>query len=662
MKMTLPFKPHVLALICSAGLCAASTGLYIKSRTVEAPVEPQSTQLAVSDAAAVTFPATVSAPPVTPAVVKSAFSTAQIDQWVAPVALYPDALLSQVLMASTYPTNVAQAVQWSHDNPLKQGDAAIQAVSDQPWDASVKSLVAFPQLMALMGENPQWVQNLGDAFLAQPQDVMDSVQRLRQLAQQTGSLKSSTEQKVITTTKKAVPVKQTVTAPVIPSNTVLTANPVITEPATTVISIEPANPDVVYIPNYNPTVVYGNWANTAYPPVYLPPPAGEPFVDSFVRGFGYSMGVATTYALFSSIDWDDDDHDHHHHDNDDYHHHDGGHRDGNDWQHNGDNINIDVNNFNRITGEHLTDKNMAWRHNPNYRNGVPYHDQDMAKRFHQTDVNGGMSATQLPAPTRDSQRQAAANQFQQRTHAAPVITRDTQRQAAAQRFNEAEHYGSYDDFHDFSRRQPLTQQQKDAAPVITRDTQRQAAAQRFNEAEHYGSYDDFHDFSRRQPLTQQQKDAARQRYQSASPEQRQAVRERMQTNPKIQQRREAARERIQSASPEQRQAVREKMQTNPQNQQRRDAARERIQSASPEQRQVFKEKVQQRPLNQQQRDNARQRVQSASPEQRQVFREKVQESRPQRLNDSNHTVRLNNEQRSAVRERLSERGARRLER
>ncbi|ENI9143546.1 DUF3300 domain-containing protein [Escherichia coli] len=588
MKMTLPFKPHVLALICSAGLCAASTGLYIKSRTVEAPVEPQSTQQTAPDITAVTLPATVSAPPVTPAVVKSAFSTAQIDQWVAPVALYPDSLLSQVLMASTYPANVAQAVQWSHDNPLKQGDAAIQAVSDQPWDASVKSLVAFPQLMALMGENPQWVQNLGDAFLAQPQDVMDSVQRLRQLAQQTGSLKSSTEQKVITTTKKAVPVTQTVTAPVIPSNTVSTASPIITEPATTVISIEPANPDVVYIPNYNPTVVYGNWANTAYPPVYLPPPAGEPFIDSFVRGFGYSMGVATTYALFSSIDWDDDDHDHHdhhHHDDDDYHHHDGGHRDGNGWQHNGDNINIDVNNFNRITGEHLTDKNMAWRHNPNYRNGVPYHDQDMAKRFHQTDVNGGMSATQLPAPTRDSQRQAAASQFQQRTHAAPVITRDTQRQAAAQRFNEAEHYGSYDDFRDFSRRQPLTQQQKDAA---------------------------------------------RQRYQSASPEQRQAVRE--------------------------------KMQTNPQNQQRREAARERIQSATPEQRQVFKEKVQQRPLNQQQRDNARQRIQSASPEQRQVFREKVQESRPQRLNDSNHTVRLNNEQRSAVRERLSERGARRQER
>lgn len=576
MKMTLPFKPHVLALICSAGLCAASAGLYIKSRTVEAPVEAQSTQQTAPDISAVTLPATVSVPPVTPAVVKSAFSTAQIDQWVAPVALYPDSLLSQVLMASTYPANVAQAVQWSHDNPLKQGDAAIQAVSDQPWDASVKSLVAFPQLMALMGENPQWVQNLGDAFLAQPQDVMDSVQRLRQLAQQTGSLKSSTEQKIITTTKKVVPVNQPANAPATQSNTVSTSSPVVAEPAPTVITIEPANPDVVYIPNYNPNVVYGSWANTAYPPVYLPPPAGEPFVDSFVRGFGYSMGVATTYALFSSIDWDDDD---------DYHHHDGGHRDGNDWQHNGDNINIDVNNFNRITGEHLTDKNMAWRHNPNYRNGVPYHDQDMAKRFHQTDVNGGMSATQLPALSRDSQRQAAASQFQQRTHAAPVITRDTQRQAAAQRFNEAEHNGSYDDFREFSRHQPLTQQQKDAA---------------------------------------------RQRYQSASPEQRQAVRE--------------------------------KIQANPQNQQRREAARQRIQSASPELRQVFKEKVQQRPLNQEQRDNARQRVQSASPEQRPFFREKVQESRPQRLNDSNRTARLNNEQWSAVRERLSERGARRLER
>ncbi|VTN14073.1 Protein of uncharacterised function (DUF3300) [Raoultella terrigena] len=110
------------------------------------------------------------------------YTRAQIDQWVAPVALYPDNLLSQVLMASTYPGNVIQAVQWSQDNPSMQGDAAVQAVAGQPWDPSVKSLVAFPTLLALMGENPPWVENLGDAFLAQPHDVMDSVQRLRALA------------------------------------------------------------------------------------------------------------------------------------------------------------------------------------------------------------------------------------------------------------------------------------------------------------------------------------------------------------------------------------------------------------------------------------------------------------------------------------------------
>lgn len=575
MKITLPFKPHVLALICSAGLCAASGVMYVKSRAPQTPAEPapitapQAPDQPATVATAVTLPENVATPPMTPATATTSksFTTAQIDQWVAPIALYPDALLSQVLMAATYPANVTQAVQWSHDNPMKQGDAAIQAVSGEPWDASVKSLVAFPQLMALMGENPQWVQNLGDAFLAQPQDVMDAVQRLRKLAQQTGSLKSTVEQKVVITKKKSAPVKEVVATE---GNT---SAPIIEEPEPTVITIEPTNPDVVYIPNYNPTVVYGSWANTAYPPVYLPPPAGEPFVDSFVRGFGYSMGVATTYALFSSIDWDDD---HYHHDDDDHHHddnhhnHDDDYRRGNGWQHNGDNININVNNFNRITGEHRTNRNMTWQHNPNYRDGVPYHDQNIAQHFHQTNVSGGLSAT---PQTRDSQRLAAASQFQQRT-------------------------------------------------ATTRDTQRQAAIQRFNEAEHYGDYANTRDFSRRQPLTQQQKDSARQRYQSASPEQRQAFRE--------------------------------KLQSNPLNEQQRDAVRQRVQSATPEQRQAFKDKIQQRPLNQQQQNNARQRIQSASPEQRQVFQE--------RLNNSNRAASFNNEQRSAIRERLSERGARRLER
>lgn len=196
--MTLPFKP-LIALVCSAGLFAASGVLYVKSRAPEAPAQatapaPEKTQ--ASDPAPVA---------------KTTFTTAQIDQWVAPVALYPDSLLSQVLMASTYPANVVQAVQWSRDNPTLQGDAAIQAVASQPWDPSVKSLVAFPQLMALMGENPQWVQNLGDAFLAQPQDVMDAVQRLRLLAQQTGSLKSTPQQTVTSVPKSSASTAVTTT-------------------------------------------------------------------------------------------------------------------------------------------------------------------------------------------------------------------------------------------------------------------------------------------------------------------------------------------------------------------------------------------------------------------------------------------------------------------
>jgi hypothetical protein len=117
---------------------------------------------------------------------------------------------------------------------------------------------------------------------------------------------------------------------------------------------------VVYVPSYNPSTVYGTWPNSAYPPVYLPPPPGEQFTDSFVKGFGYSLGVATTWALFSSIDWDDDD-DHHHHD-DDYHH--------GDYSHNGDNININVNNFNHITGENLPGNHVNWQHNPAYRGHV----------------------------------------------------------------------------------------------------------------------------------------------------------------------------------------------------------------------------------------------------------------------------------------------------
>lgn len=420
--MKLPFKPLLLVLLCSAGLLAASGVMFVKSRATEpvapAPVAQQPTAPATPAAAQ---PAPVVAP---------TYSAAQIDQWVAPIALYPDALLSQILMASTYPANVIQAAQWSKDNPKMEGDAAIQAVASQPWDPSVKSLVAFPQLMSLMGENPPWVQNLGDAFLAQPKDVMDSVQRLRALAQKTGALQSTPQQTVTTVTKPA-PAKTSST-----ESTTTTAS----APAPTVIKIESADPQVVYVPTYNPNTVYGTWPNTAYPPTYLPPSPGEQFGNSFVNGLGFSLGVATTYAIFSSIDWDDDDDWDHHHDDWDNH---GG------YNRNGDNnININVENFNKISGQRLTDANRTWQHNPAYREGVPYPTNQLNSRFHSTSTATGLSSTQQKPVNRDSQRQAALSQMEKSTgktfpQTARPATKDMQRQASSEQLKQISQRNNY---------------------------------------------------------------------------------------------------------------------------------------------------------------------------------------------------------------------------
>nr|WP_318382950.1 DUF3300 domain-containing protein [uncultured Enterobacter sp.] len=433
--MTLPFKPHILALICSAGLLAASGTLYVKSQAADAPAPaPVAQPVAPAPAPA----------PAQPTVMT--YTPAQIDQWVAPVALYPDNLLSQVLMASTYPSNVLQAVQWSQDNPTMKGDAAVQAVANQPWDPSVKSLVAFPALLSLMGENPQWIQDLGNAFLAQPQDVMDSVQKLRAVAQQTGTLKSTPQQKVTTKTV-APPVSSSVATPSAPAR------------ATQIITIESAEPNVVYVPTYNPNTVYGSWPNTAYPPVYLPPTPGQQFTNSFATGLGYSLGVATTWALFSNIDWDDDHHhhddDHHHDDHDDHH---GGYYGGGN-NHFNNNININVDNYNHFTNQHLSGNNVNWQHNSAFRNNVPYPNNNVAQRFHPTNVSGGLSGTQRPPANLSSQREAALNQFQQRTHngaapglvagkvATPAGNRDVQRQAASQqlkKITQRSNYRGYD--------------------------------------------------------------------------------------------------------------------------------------------------------------------------------------------------------------------------
>jgi hypothetical protein len=202
-------------------------------------------------------------------------SNQQLDSLTAPIALYPDALLAQVLMAATFPQDVTAAAAWSKANSQYKGDDAVKAVASEPWDPSVQSLVAFPQVLATMASKPDWVTQIGNAFLAQPDDVMDSVQRLRKQAQSAGNLKTSEQQKVI--------VEQST------------------------IQIVPANPQVVYVPTYNPTVVYGTWPYPAYPPVYVPPPPGYAIATGFMTGLAFGAGVAVANSLWGGFNWNNHD-------------------------------------------------------------------------------------------------------------------------------------------------------------------------------------------------------------------------------------------------------------------------------------------------------------------------------------------------------------------
>jgi hypothetical protein len=170
----------------------------------------------------------------------------QLDSLVAPIALYPDALLAQTLAASTYPLEVMQLDQWMDKNKNLKDKALADAVAKQPWDPSVQAMAAFPEAVQRMAENIQWMTDVGNAVFAQQKDVMDAVQRMRAKAQGTGNLKTSAQQKVET---------QTV------------------EGGKQVIVVEQANPETVYVPSYDPTVVYGE---PAYPypsysyPGYVP--------------------------------------------------------------------------------------------------------------------------------------------------------------------------------------------------------------------------------------------------------------------------------------------------------------------------------------------------------------------------------------------------------
>src|ERR1700756_2551366 len=254
----------------------------------------------------------------------------ELDSLVAPIALYPDPLLAQTLAASTYPLEVIQLQQWMNNNKNLQGKALADAVAKQPWDPSIQSLVEFPDVVQRMAGNVQWTTDLGNAFLAQQSDVMDAVQRMRAKAQGTGNLKTSDQSVVKTETVSSG--KQ-------------------------VIEIQQANPDVVYVPSYDPTVVYGA-APPAYPyypytyPGYVPGTA-------LMWGAGIALGAAAWGA------W-------------------GGHWGDCDW--NGGDVNINNNynynkNANRNVNRGQAGQGNKWQHRPEHRGNAPYGNRQTANKF-----------------------------------------------------------------------------------------------------------------------------------------------------------------------------------------------------------------------------------------------------------------------------------------
>ena len=251
----------------------------------------------------------------------SNLSGVQLQSLVAPIALYPDSLLSQMLMAATYPLEVAEANNWLNSNSRLSKSQIEDALKNQTWDNSVKSLVSFPEALNMLGSKLDWTQKLGDAYLAQPKDLMQAVQALRVKAKQSGNLKSSEQ--------------ITVSA----------------DPQSNII-IQPANPQVIYVPTYNPTVVYGAWPYPAYPPY----PAYNPAWGLMSFGLGMAVGA----ALWSTPHWGSG------------------------------SITINNNNFNRFNNNFNNLQNRApervgsssaWNFNSAHRGNVPYSNSALANRY-----------------------------------------------------------------------------------------------------------------------------------------------------------------------------------------------------------------------------------------------------------------------------------------
>ena len=249
----------------------------------------------------------------------------QLDSLVAPIALYPDDLLAQTLAASTYPLEVMQLDQWMDKNKNLKDKALADAVAKQPWDPSVQSMAAFPDVVQRMAENIQWMTDVGNAVLAQQKDVMDAVQRMRAKAQGTGNLKTGSEQKVETKT---------------------------TQGGQQVIVVEQANPEAVYVPSYDPEVVYG--AAPAEAPYYPYSYPGYQPGTALAWGSAIAVGGAWANNNWGNCDWDNGDVN----------------------INNNNNFNKNYNkNVNKGTG---TGQGNSWQHNPQHRGNAPYANKQTA--------------------------------------------------------------------------------------------------------------------------------------------------------------------------------------------------------------------------------------------------------------------------------------------
>jgi hypothetical protein len=269
----------------------------------------------------------------------------EIDALLSPIALYPDALMAQVLMAATYPLEVIQASRWLKENKGLKDDALRAALDKQGWDESVKSLAATPSVLDMMADKLDWTQKLGDAMLAQQNDVMDGVQRLRVKAEANNKLQSTPQQKV---SKRSEGGKQ-------------------------VIVIEPTNPETMYVPYYDPAVVYGAWSYPAYPPYYWGasywPYGGAVLGAGLAFGAGYAVGRWAGWA--------------------------GG---GGYW---GGNANINWNNNNININRPGAGGGGTWNHRPEHRQGVRYNNKGVADRMGRGNQNRGGAGNRADFRGRD---------------------------------------------------------------------------------------------------------------------------------------------------------------------------------------------------------------------------------------------------------------------